>query len=538
MKLSLPAARRRVISRAASLASGTIASALLALLSLLMLAACNAPPLGAPEAEASPSALLSAAVMVAQTEAAPASQEAIDAPAAIDGTAQPVLDGGPVPPIAPVAIGDSVVARNPTPVYLPTVTNQSGTVATASDAQAGTVPPVEEGDGFASEGTPPNAALIDTPAGPAFSWQETENFLILGTDRRAEEGSWRTDSIMLVGLDRGNNRAAVFSIPRDLYVNIPGYGWGRINQADYIGERRETNSGPALVGEIVEDILGIPTQHFVRIQMDGFVEFVDALGGVDIYLDCPFSEPIYNLTTQSWTRFYLPAGENHLDGEDAYWFARLRLEGTDIGRSSRQRAIIWAMRDQILSTNALLRLPELYSAFNDTITTDLGLFDIIGLAQTALSLDASNVRASGLTLSDLQDHVTDAGAQVLVIGDPERVRSLVEDVWNAPAMANAFRGKVAGCEVPEPALEPDPVDAPAEEDAPAEDDADAEADGGAETVDSPAAEAAPEGTPQEGESFQPGEIITDPVTGQQFDAVSGLPIDPATGLPYDPAEGN
>jgi len=492
--------------------------------SLFLLSGCSALPLSQEDAAASPSALVSAA---AATEVqgvgatAAATHEGVPAPGRnpVSATAE-----GPIPPIAPLAIGDGVEVYDPTPIFLPAIANNAGVapVAETTDEQGSegtsgasvgeTVPPIEPAG---SEGIPPNAEIIDTPAGPAFSWQETENFLILGTDRRAEEGSWRTDSIMVVGLDRANNRAAVFSIPRDLYVNIPGYGWGRINQADYMGERREEDGGPALVGRIVEDLLGIPTQHFVRIQMDGFVDFVDALGGVNIYLDCPFSEPIFNLTTQSWTRFTLPAGQNHLDGEDAYWFARLRLEGTDIGRSSRQRAIIWAMRDQILSTNALLRLPELYTAFNDTITTDLGLFDIIGLAQTALSLDASNVRASGLTLRDLQNYTTDAGAQVLVIGNPERVRALVEDVWTAPAMANAFRGRVAGCEEPEPTPEPEPTAAP--------DEAGGNGDSGADFT---------------GDAEPLGEIITDPVTGQQFDAATGLPIDPGTGLPYDPAEGN
>lgn len=460
------------------------------LMTVVLLVGCSAAPI-TPE-PASPSALIAAA-----TEGSTVPGHAgVPAPHEATATAWVEAQGGPVPPIAPEQIGENV-AVYPTAVFLPAIVNVAG----------GTVPnAVAATNGATGDSAPPNAALVSAPAGPAFSWQDTENYLILGTDRRAQEGSWRTDSIMVVGLDRANNRAAVFSIPRDTYVNIPGYGWGRINQADYMGERRETNGGPKLVGRIVEDILGIPTQHFVRIQMDGFVDFVDALGGVDIYLDCPFSEPIFNLTTQSWTRFVLPAGENHLDGEDAYWFARLRLEGTDIGRSSRQRAIIWALRDQILSTNALLRLPELYTAFNDTITTDLGLFDIIGLAQTAISLDASNVRASGLTLRDLQNYVTDGGAQVLVIGNPERVRNIVESVWDAPAMANAFRGSVAGCPDPEPVPEEPPADT-----------------------------AAPEG---EGDATGAlPDVITDPVTGQLFDSATGFPIDPATGLPVDPATG-
>jgi LCP family protein required for cell wall assembly len=362
----------------------------------------------------------------------------------------------------------------------------------------------------------------------------------MGTDRRAEGGSWRTDSIMIIGVDRSRERAAVFSVPRDLYVQIPGYGFGRINQADYMGERRTPDGGgPALVSAILEEQLGVSTQHWVRIQMDGFVQFVDAMGGVDVYLDCPFSEPILNLNTNSWTNFTLPAGLNHLDGQDAYWFARLRLRETDIGRSSRQRAIIWALREQILSTNAILRLPQLYSAFRDTISTDLSLFDIIGLAQFGVSIQPENVRAGGLTLKELQDYTTAGGAQVLIIANPTRARELVANVWDQPAMADAYRKDGSTCDGGIPAPEPEATPLPQTNLTPdnggmpqsAAAAAPATRVGGfsaAATTPLPEPEASP--LPLSGP-------IVDPVTGGLFDAATGYPLNPASGLPIDPVTG-
>ena len=344
--------------------------------------------------------------------------------AAVVSDPQQVVTDKPLPPFGPKALGPLVSAKAPV----------SAIPLSPAVAAPQTAAPLE------------TAPMIDTPVGPAFNWSTTDNYLILGTDRREGTNNWRTDSIMVVGLDRASNRAAVFSIPRDLYVNIPGYGMGRINQADFMGERNEPNGGgPKLVSKILEQNLGISTNHWVRIQMDGFIRFIDAMGGVTINLDCPFSEPIFNLTTNQWDNFVLPAGENKLDGQDAYWFARLRYRESDIGRSSRQRLLIWALRDQVLSTNALLRLPQLWTAFQDTISTDLGLFDIIDLARLGLSLDAQNVRASGLTLYDLQNYTTEQGAAVLVIGNPGRVRAIVEGVWDAPAMADAYRKDTARC---------------------------------------------------------------------------------------------
>jgi LCP family protein required for cell wall assembly len=288
--------------------------------------------------------------------------------------------------------------------------------------------------------------MVETPAGPAFNWNHTENYLILGTDRRAGGSSWRTDTVIIVGLDRELNRAAVFSIPRDLYIQIPGYGWGRINQVDYLGEQRNGfGGGPALISRVLSGTLGISTQHWVRLQMDGFVDIVNAIGGVTVHLDCAFYEPILNLNTNRWDYFTLPAGEVTLDGETAYWFVRLRYRESDIGRGRRQRQFLWALREQVMNANLILRLPELWSAFQNSVSTDLSLLDLIELMRYGTSLDSANVRAGGLTLSDLRSFTTAQGAAVLGIGDPARVRAIVEGVWDAPAMVDTNRQDAAQC---------------------------------------------------------------------------------------------
>lgn len=289
--------------------------------------------------------------------------------------------------------------------------------------------------------------LWEAPVGPASNWQNTENYLILGTDRRQGSGDWRTDVIMIVGLDRERERTVVFSIPRDLYVNIPNYGMGRINQADFLGERNPDlhGSGPQLISTIISQTLGIQTDHWVRFQMDGFVRIVDAIGGVNVYLDCPFAEPIFNLDTQSWEYFTLPAGDNWMDGETAYWFVRLRLRSSDIERASRQRQFLWALRNQMINANLLVRFPELWRAFSDSFATDLTLFELIDLTRLGLSYGSDNVRAGGLTLADLNDITTDRGAAVLGIGDPGRVRAVVNGVWEAQAMAATNRRAPEEC---------------------------------------------------------------------------------------------
>ncbi len=297
--------------------------------------------------------------------------------------------------------------------------------------------------------TPPQFSEEDRPsAEPAFAWSETENILVLGTDRRPRDASWRTDTIMVVGIDHERERIAVLSIPRDLYIEIPNYGYGRINQVDYIGERitRVKGGGPALISEILNETFGIETDHWVRIEMTGFQSIVDAVGGVTMHLDCPFFEPILNLDTGEWEYFTLPAGDVHMDGETAYWYVRLRLKESDIGRSSRQRQLLWALRDQALSNNLLLQLPELWRAFRHSFTTDLSFLEMVDLVKFGISLDPGNVRASGITLKELQSHITENGASVLLIADPVKVQNVVDGIWEAPAMVNANRKNENRCE--------------------------------------------------------------------------------------------
>ncbi len=367
--------------------------------------------------------------------------EELPAPAGLNAPIRPLpgieaeAHQQPKPPIADEiaasAYGPRVAPPTPTPVF-----------ATATGGN----------DWLPAVGAANPAPVVETSSGPSFAWAETENFLILGTDRRGAGGSWRTDSIMVVGIDRANSRVAVLSVPRDLWVQIPGSGWSRINTADYIGESALTTpgGGPALISQILYNTFGVQTHHWVRVEMNGFVDIVNAVGGVDVTLDCPFYEPIFNLTTNQWDYFTLPAGKVHLDGESAYWFVRLRMRESDIGRAKRQRTFLWALRDQALNANLLVRFPELWSAFQNTISTDLSLLQMIELARFGLELEAANVRAAGLSYPELGNWTTAEGASVLRIVDPARAQGIVDGIWNAPAMADAYRQDATAC----PALPP------------------------------------------------------------------------------------
>ena len=139
--------------------------------------------------------------------------------------------------------------------------------------------------------------------------------------------------------------------------------------------------GPKLVSQVLQETLGVSTNHWVRVRMDGFVDVVNAVGGVTVHLDCAFYEPIFNLSTNAWDTFALPAGDVWMDGDTAYWFVRLRLRESDIGRSRRQRQFLWALRDQVSKTNLLARFPDHVVAFQKHLHHGSLCFPDVGSSQ-------------------------------------------------------------------------------------------------------------------------------------------------------------
>jgi LCP family protein required for cell wall assembly len=277
------------------------------------------------------------------------------------------------------------------------------------------------------------ALLQDVGTRVANRLTKTENILVLGQDQRPGWESWRTDSIMVVAIDRELGQVGIVSIPRDLWVDIPGYpkGQQRLNAVDYIGEKLEhPGGGPALAALVISDTLGIPTQHYVRIHLNGLVRLVDALGGVKVTLDCPLYEATpKDASMQEYVPWSLPAGENWLDGDTARKFVTYRSVTTDFGRSQRQQQMIWALRNRALEVDLLPRLPELLSAMSDLYTTDLNLLDIARLAQFGAGLSPADVHGMQIGMSMLKDYVTAEGEMVLVLADPAALASEKEKLF-------------------------------------------------------------------------------------------------------------
>ena len=275
---------------------------------------------------------------------------------------------------------------------------------------------------------------------PLPDWQKKErvNILLLGIDEREDQyGPWRTDTMIVLTIDPENNTAGILSIPRDLWVTIPGYSEERINTAHHTGDLKKfPGGGPALAIKTVQYNLGIPIHYYVRVNFSGFIEAIDTIGGIDIYVEKEIDDPLYPDNAYGYDPLNIPAGLQHMDGELALKYARTRHSSSDFDRLRRQQQVIMAVRDKVLRfellPQLLPRLPELLKTVGDSVQTDLQLDEMLSLVQLASEIDEEHLKTAVIDSSMTVDTITPNGAQVLIPMRDE-IRAVVDEIFTEPA---------------------------------------------------------------------------------------------------------
>ncbi|MFB0534223.1 MAG: LCP family protein [Anaerolineae bacterium] len=270
-------------------------------------------------------------------------------------------------------------------------------------------------------------------------WEEKErvNILLLGTDKReGEHGPWRTDTMILGTIDPQGKTAGMLSIPRDLWVPVPGYDENRINSANFIGDRdKYPGGGPALAMKTVEYNFGVPVHYYVLVDFDGFEKIIDTIGGIDVNVertlhDEQYPDPSPDNPNRVRT-IHFEAGLQHMDGKAALEYARSRKSTSDFDRSHRQMQIILAVREQALRLNLIPRVPELIVTLADTVQTSLQPGNIITLARWAGEIERESLRSVVIDYNMTVEHVTPTGAWVL-LPIREKIRPAVEELFTSP----------------------------------------------------------------------------------------------------------
>jgi len=221
--------------------------------------------------------------------------------------------------------------------------------------------------------------------------------LIMGLDYRdwaAGEGPPRTDTMILLTIDPLSKTAGMVNIPRDLWVAIPGFNYGKINTAYQLGEAYKLpGGGPELAMKTVEKLMGIPINFYAQIDFNAFVKFIDEIGGIKLDIKEPIKVDLLGDNTQK----KLKPGVQVLNGQIALAYARARYtENGDFDRARRQQEVVMAIRNQMLRFDNLPRMiakaPILYQEFSKGIRTNLSLDQVIRLAWFAKDIPEKNIK--------------------------------------------------------------------------------------------------------------------------------------------------
>jgi LCP family protein required for cell wall assembly len=245
---------------------------------------------------------------------------------------------------------------------------------------------------------------------------ERVNILLLGTDKRlSEQGPSRTDTMIVVTVDPETKTAGMLSIPRDLWVPIPGHSENRINVAHFLGELdKYPGGGPALAKKTVQYTLGIPIHYYVRINFEGFEKLLDAIGGIKIDVKSAIHDEKYPDNNYGYMTVDIPAGVQQMNGKTALQYARARHGSSDFSRARRQQEVLRAVRDKVLSLNIpLTRIPEMLKLVGDSVQTDISLSEMYSLAKLARDT-SSDINSVVIDESMTTRQLTPDGADVLL----------------------------------------------------------------------------------------------------------------------------
>lgn len=302
--------------------------------------------------------------------------------------------------------------------------------------------------GDPGEGDGPFEEQVPGPSGPEpIPWDGAGRVtvLVVGLDYRdweSGEGPPRTDTMILLTVDPLAHSAGILNIPRDLWVNIPGSGYGKINTAYPIGEgSRLPGGGPGLAVKTVEQFIGVPINFYAQIDFSAFEQFIDEIGGIE--LDVPAEITVDPIGPGNTVK--LEPGRQNLDGPVALAYARARnTEGADFDRAVRQQQVIFAMLDRLLKPNFLPTLiskaPVLYKELASGVNTNMTLEQAIQMAWLAPQIDRQQIKRGVIGPPD----------QVLFAKSPDGTMDILKPI---PSKIRLLRDEIFAGDVFSPAME-------------------------------------------------------------------------------------
>jgi len=283
------------------------------------------------------------------------------------------------------------------------------------------------------------SALFSGGSGTPLMGEEDDsvNFLLLGIPGdESYDGPALTDTVMLVNYQPERGQVAAFSLPRDLYVNVAGYGKTKLNSVFSIGEVK-FNDGAGTLANMVADITGLPIHYFVKVDFAGFEKFIDLLGGVEIDVEEDLYDPAYPDGNFGYELLQIKAGHQFMDGKLALKYVRSRSTTSDFDRALRQQHMIEAVKTKAESLGLLDKLSKIfdvYSLLRENVETNLKWDEIKHIVSLAKDFEMSEETIYNKVFDDsaggflYADRIDEQYVLLPNVADYSEIRNFVEEV--------------------------------------------------------------------------------------------------------------
>lgn len=223
------------------------------------------------------------------------------------------------------------------------------------------------------------------------------NILLLGMGGKNHPGGLLSDTMIILSIDWSTKKMAMISVPRDLWVKIPNYGYAKLNEAYYAGEKNSKTggSGGASSSQVISEIFNLPIHYYLSADFDGFKNMIDTVGGLDIYVEKDLYDPYYPAANMiDYDPLKIKAGLYHMDGALALKYARSRETTSDFDRSRRQEQVLATLKEKILTLNTLanpIKITELLNILGAHMKTSLAVGEIKAFGDEIKDLDTKNI---------------------------------------------------------------------------------------------------------------------------------------------------
>jgi LCP family protein required for cell wall assembly len=342
-----------------------------------------------------------------------------------------------------------------------------GTAAATDQPVEETSAPVATGDAGTSpvpSGEPPtpdaNATGTLAPTLAPWDGKERLNILAIGVDARSGDKVYNTDTLIVISIDPETKQVAMFQVPRDMAdVPVPANArslWGSTyggkinswwaqnrNRTDlWRGKTAQTRGFNALKG-ILGELYGLDIRYYVKVDFDGYRKVVNTIGGVQINVQIPVYESTYPVAG-GLTRIYIPAGPQHMTGQESLIYARSRhrAQGGDFDRGRRQQRVLLSLKEQMNAAAIVENLPSLVKALGESVKTDIPVSEMPQLLALAESVDTKNIRSYVFSPPFYATEYANSPRGYIITPNVVRIRKAVKEAFSVKPAVLAQRERL------------------------------------------------------------------------------------------------